>query len=98
MRIFLVFVLSLVTISGWSGPADSVLCEAEEFQTDGKGWKRGDYGENYYVGTFANTFLSRKAFLGAPEQCERATASYQVQILSAGPFFALGPYETAYRF
>ncbi len=76
----------------------TIICEAEEFHTAGRGWRAKKYGENYYVGTFANTFLSRKAFLGAPEQCERATASYQVQILSAGRYLALVRYEAAYRF
>jgi hypothetical protein len=98
MRIFLAFIFSLVSLSGLSAPADSVLCEAEEFQTDGKGWKRGDYGENYYVGTFANTFLSRKAFLGAPEQCRRSVATFKATIPAAGKYLVLVRYEAAYRF
>jgi len=75
-----------------------IICEAEEFQTSGPGWKAGNWGENYYAATFANSFLSRKAFLGAPEQCETATASITVNVTDAGKYLALVRYEAAYRF
>ena len=54
-------------------PDGLYICEAEEFQPAGKndpGWQAKRWGENYYAATFANSFLSRKAFLGAPEQCD----------------------------
>ena len=41
--------------------------EAEEFQPAGDAWRARPWGENYYAATFANSFLSRKAFLGADD-------------------------------
>src|SRR6266567_2180561 len=40
-----------------SAPA-TIITEAEEFRVlTPPGWKAQKYGDNYYVGTFANTFL-----------------------------------------
>jgi len=76
-----------------------IVCEGEEFQPAATGgWKAKPFGENYYAATFANAFLSRKAFLGAPEQCEESRATIQVKIPEAGTYLALVRYETAYRF
>jgi len=75
-----------------------IICEAEEFQIRSPGWQAKRWGENYYAATFANTFLSRKAFLGAPEQGERSEAVIHVQIPAAGRYLALVRYEAAYRF
>lgn len=99
---------------GKSQPAVAVqpdglyVCEAEEFQVApvaaagaaaaAPGWKAGKFGENYYAATFANSFLSRKAFLGAPDQCEQTVATRQVDIKDAGRFLVLVRYEAAYRF
>src|SRR4051794_28076721 len=53
----------------------TVVAEAEEFSVESRGakndagdWRPMPWGENYYCATFGNTFLSRKAFLGAAEQ------------------------------
>src|SRR5438552_18591209 len=56
------------------------------------------WGENYFCATFANSFLSRKAFLGAPEQCDKCTASISVRVPKAGRYLALVRYEAVYRF
>ncbi len=46
-------------------PDTTVIAEAEEFKVQGQGgWRPGVWGENYYCATFANSFLSRKAFAG----------------------------------
>ena len=79
-------------------PNGLIICEAEEFQVATPGWQAGNWGDNYYAATLANTFLSRKAFLGAPEQCENATASIDIQVASAGRYLVLVRYEAAYRF
>jgi len=84
-------------------PDGLYICEAEEFQVTappaGKtGWAAKRWGENYYAATFANTFLSRKAFLGAPEQCDDAAASINVDIKQAGRYLVLVRYEAVYRF
>ncbi|MCE9592502.1 MAG: beta-galactosidase trimerization domain-containing protein [Planctomycetes bacterium] len=82
-------------------PDGSILVEAEEFNADGKGdmgWRAKDWGDNYYAATFAITFLSRKAFLGAPEQADKSLASIEVDVPKAGKYLALVRYEAAYRF
>jgi hypothetical protein len=86
-------------------PDGLYVCEAEEFQVaassgDGPvpGWQARRFGENYYAATFANCFLSRKAFLGAPEQCDETIAAVDVEIEQAGRYLVLVRYEAAYRF
>jgi hypothetical protein len=77
----------------------NIVCEAEEFRVEKPGgWQPQNWGSNYYAATFSNTFLSRKACLGAPEQCERSTATIEVDIPTAGRYLALVRYEAAYRF
>ena len=42
----------------------TIIAEAEEFQPQAKSaWLAQEWGKNYYCATFANAFLSRKAFL-----------------------------------
>src|SRR5688572_24643162 len=77
--------------------ADTLILEAEEFTPTSKGWQRKKWGENYYCATFGNTFLSRKAFLGAPEQCGPAIAVLDINIAEPGRYLALMRYEAAYR-
>src|SRR5687767_7729046 len=57
----------------------TILAEAEEFRATDPGWRARPWGENYYCATFANAFLSRKAFLGAPEQGARTSATLDVR-------------------
>lgn len=80
-------------------PDGLIICEGEEFQPGGEGWRAGNFGDNYYAATFANCFLSRKAFLGAPEQVDaEVSATIQVEVAEAGKYLALVRYEAAYRF
>ncbi len=84
-------------VAAWSG--GTILCEAEEFRVEGKGgWQARPWGENYFVATFANSFLSRKGFLGAPEQCGRSVATLNVQVPKAGRYLVLARYESVYRY
>src|SRR5262249_54540075 len=76
----------------------TILAEAEEFQVTTPGWKAKPFGANYFAATFANCFLSRKAYLGAPEQCERTEASIEVEVPKTGKYLALVRYESCYRF
>src|SRR5262245_22471051 len=75
-----------------------IVAEAEEFQVTSPGWQARPWGDNYFCATFANSFLSRKAYLGAPEQAEHSTASITVQVPKAGRYLALVRYESVYRF
>jgi len=79
-------------------PDGTILCEAEEFQVQTPGWEAKNWGTNYYAATFANTFLSRKAYLGAPEQCDDTVATREAEVPEAGRYLALVRYEAAYRF
>ncbi len=81
-----------------ASPETTILCEAEEFRVETPGWRSLPYGSNYSVGTFANTFLSRKAYLGAPEQGDRSTAVMEIDVPKAGRYLALVRYEACYRF
>jgi len=79
-------------------PDGLIVCEAEDFAPAGAGWQAKKWGENYYAATFANTFLSRKSFLGAPPQAESVRAQIRVNVPAAGNYLALVRYEAAYRF
>ena len=75
----------------------NMLVEAEEFSPANDAWAAKPWGENYYAATFANSFLSRKAYLGAAEQAE-GTATIRVRVPKAGRYLVLVRYEAAYRF
>ena len=75
-----------------------IVAEAEEFHVERPGWQARPWGENYFAATFANSFLSRKAFLGAPEQCDRSVATIEVEVPKAGRYLALIRYEAVHRF
>src|SRR2546427_12954818 len=91
-------VFVLIAAAGVARAQETIFVEAEEFKVISPGWEAKKWGTNYYCGTMANTFLSRKAYLGAPEQCERSEAAMEVQIKNAGTYLALVRYEAAYRF
>jgi hypothetical protein len=76
----------------------TLIAEAEEFQVATPGWRAQPWGANYFAATLANTFLSRKGFLGAPAQCEPSAATVDVRVPRAGRYLALVRYEAAYRF
>ncbi len=79
-------------------PDGAVYCEAEEFAVLRPGWEPRRWGDNYYAGTFANCFLSRKAFLAAPEEGPETEASIAVQVAQPGRYLVLVRYEAPYRF
>ena len=78
-----------------------LIAEAEDFRVEKGPWSVVPYRENYFASTFAITFLSRMACLGAPEQVERgqeAVASQVVTVPYAGEFLVLARYEQPYNF
>jgi hypothetical protein len=79
-------------------PPGPLLFEAEDFTPEGAGWSRGAWGENYFSGPFANTFLSRKAFLGAASGAGGAVARLTIRIPARGHYLPLVRYEYLYRF
>ena len=79
-------------------PDGTIFCEAEEFKVEKGLWQAKNWGENYFAATFANTFLSRKAFLSAPEQCDESIASINARIDKEGDYLVLARYEAPYRF
>jgi len=82
-----------------AAPDGTLFCEAEEFKVTSPGWKAQPWGENDHAATIVNTFLSRKAFLGAPAQCNpAAVATLNVTVPAAGRYLVLARYEAAFRF
>lgn len=79
-------------------PDGLIVAEAEEFKVITPGWTAQPWGQNYYAATLANTFLSRKAFLGAPPDGPETTATITVNVPEAGRYLVLVRYEAAYRF
>ncbi|MBN1607863.1 MAG: beta-galactosidase trimerization domain-containing protein, partial [Polyangiaceae bacterium] len=78
------------------GDNGTFLIEAEELS--GAGWTPRAWGTNYYSATVATTYLSRKAYLEAPEQAEQVIACVDLDVPSAGRYLALARYEAPYRF
>jgi hypothetical protein len=78
-----------------------LIAEAEDFTVEKGDWKVVPYRENYYASTFAISFLSRMACLGAPEQVEpghEAVAWQKVDIPSDGDYQVMARYEQPYNF
>ncbi len=83
--------------------SNTVVVEAEEMRVrvaegDRPGFRARPFGTNYYAATLADSFLSRKAYLGAPEQCAPSSASIEVSVPSTGRYLALVRYEATPRF
>ncbi len=77
-----------------------LIAEAEDF-TVRRGWQIVPYRENYYASTFAISFLSRMACLGAPEQLregEVAVAEQVVEVPYGDSFELLVRYEQPFNF
>ncbi len=76
-----------------------LFAEGEDFIIK-SGWKVVPYRENYYAGTFAVTFLSRMACLGAPEQGDSgpAVAEQVVNIPYEDTFELFARYEQPFQF
>ncbi len=76
-----------------------IFAEAEDFKVEKGAWKVVPYGENYFANTFAITFLSRMACLGAPGQVaagQEAVAVQEVNIAKATGYRVLARYEQPY--
>lgn len=78
-----------------------LFAEAEDFTPTSPGWQVVPFRENYFACTFAVTFLSRMAALGAPEQLpagQTAVAEQLVEIPYADTYELLVRYEQPYNF
>ncbi len=78
-----------------------LLAEAEDFRVEKGPWKVVPFRENYFASTFAISFLSRMACLGAPAQVEKgqeAVAVQEVDVPSPGEFSVLARYEQPFNF
>src|SRR5688572_17547729 len=97
--LFNLLLVSVSSVSSVVNAGEQLLLEAEAFNAapTAPGWTAKPWGTNYYTATFANTFLSRKAYLGAPAQTDRAEARLDVTVPAAGKYLALIRYESVYR-
>lgn len=78
-----------------------LIAEGEEFKVEKGDWKVVPYGENYFASTFAITFLSRMACLGAPAQVakgQEAVASQTIKVPYADSYHVAVRYEQPYNF
>jgi len=75
-----------------------IFKEAEDFEVVKGDWEAKPWGTNYYAATFANSFLSRMAYLGSPEQGVAAEAVAEIDVPVADTYMVLARYEAAYRF
>lgn len=78
-----------------------LLAEGEDFKVVKGDWAVVPFRENYFASTFAITFLSRMACLGAPEQVEKgkeAVAEQKISLPRDGEFEVLARYEQPYDF
>ncbi len=78
-------------------PDRPLVIEAEEFLSADHTWQPREYGTNYYVSTFANTFLSRWAYLHAAAG-HTGSAERKIRVKRPGQFLLLVRYEAVYRF
>ncbi len=75
-----------------------VIAEAEDFRIE-RGWSVVPFRQNYFASTFAISFLSRMACLGAAEQLEgKAVASLGLRIPEAAAYEVLVRYEQPWNF
>ena len=90
-------ILSILDAAGQTKPI-RLMAEAEDFKISG-GWGIVPYRENYFASTFAVTFLSRMACLGASAQLkEEAVAEQVVNIPRDGTYRVMVRYEQPYNF
>jgi hypothetical protein len=77
-----------------------LIAEAEDFTVEKGPWQRVAFRDNYFAGTFAITFLSRMACLGAPAQIAGpdAVATQRIDIPANGEFHVMARYEQPYNF
>ncbi|MEI7435187.1 MAG: hypothetical protein WCL16_00085 [bacterium] len=94
----------LATMVGLAQSPDKpirLFAEAEDFKVVKGEWAVVPFRENYFASTFAITFLSRMACLGAPGQVAQgkdAVAEQLVTIPHDGEFEVLARYEQPYDF
>lgn len=97
----------ILTVGHAAEKSVRLIAEAEDFKVVSKGsfgkgdWQVVPYRENYFASTFAMTFLSRMACLGAPEQIEKgqeSVAEQEVNIPYASTYEVLSRYEAPYNF
>ncbi|MDP6560955.1 MAG: hypothetical protein QF619_12705 [Candidatus Binatia bacterium] len=94
-RTILIVPLALLALAftTYVNRAASLVLEAEDFQVRSGDWKVGDTNENYFSGTFANTFLCGQSFLGAPEQGVYSEAVMDIEIPEDGDYLLWTRYE-----
>jgi len=97
----ILFILSMAAAAHAQPAANKpirLIAEAEDFKIEkGAAWQVVPYRENYYASTFAITFLSRMACLGAAEQGE-GVATQVVQIPYDGSFQVFARFEQPFKF
>lgn len=76
-------------------PPQRLIVEAEDLQARGA-WKAKPWEEGYFCASFANTFISRQAFLGAPADCPLSEATGTIVVPKTGPYLLFARYACPY--
>jgi len=95
-RLVLIVVVWVCAVAVGGQKPLRLFIEGEDFHVVGGDWKVVPYPENYFASTFAVTFLSRMACLGAPAQLppgHEAKARCEIQVPRAGRFLVFARYE-----
>lgn len=88
--------LGLVSSIVASAAPQRILLEAEDFDAAGA-WRVRSWRDGYFCATFANDFLSRQAFLGAPEQCPLSVAGKDFVVPATGRYALFVRYACPYQ-
>ncbi|MBL8864539.1 MAG: hypothetical protein JNK93_03170, partial [Planctomycetia bacterium] len=96
MRISLVLVLFASSLAAAEPKPIRLVAEGEDFTVE-RGWGVVPFRDNYYSSTFAVTFLSRMACLGAEPQAD-AVATQRIDLPDDGEFHVLTRYEQPFNF
>lgn len=97
MRTALLFLLLATPLMAADPKPVRLVAEAEDFTAEKPGWQVVPYRENYYASSFAVTFLSRMACLGAPAQAD-AVSTQVIDVPADGEFHVLARYEQPFNF
>ncbi len=96
MRISLVLVLFASSLAAAEPKPIRLVAEGEDFTVE-RGWGVVPFRDNYYSSTFAVTFLSRMACLGAEPHAD-ALATQAIDLPDDGEFHVLARYEQPFNF
>jgi hypothetical protein len=93
------FLVAALSTNAQDAKPIRLIAEGEDFKVEKPGWQIIPYRENYFASTFAISFLSRLACLGAPAQVDApAVATQNIVLPSDGEFLVFARFEQPFNF